>query len=92
MSDYDLKNNTIGTHDGECIHMSDNAKCCILRVENCPGAECPFRETSESNKNAEENWRKRLNAMTADSQERIAREYYGGKMPWKTGKGMNNDV
>lgn len=66
----------------QCIYLSENCKCSILSVRKCRGNECPFRRSELDYKNSQQQWRDHLNAISIEQQNKISREYYGGKKLW----------
>lgn len=67
----------------DCIHLTDQCKCNILRVKKCPGSSCTFCQTANEKHISDTKWTDELNNIDSASQQKISREYYGGKMPWK---------
>lgn len=67
----------------ECIHLSDNCRCSLLRVKDCLGTDCSFCVTVNEIEQSQEDWHSYMNSLSDEKQKKIAKSYYGGKMPWK---------
>lgn len=67
----------------DCSSLDEKGACTLLNTGYCTGTGCPFAHTSDDEKRAAENWRRRLNALSEEEQLRISKKYYGGAMPWK---------
>ena len=69
----------------DCISLSENGGCSLLKLKICQGINCPFMRSKNELKNITRYWEARLSSLDEEKQERISRMYYGGKMPWLGG-------
>ena len=69
----------------DCISLSENGGCSLLKLKICQGINCPFMRSKNELKNITRYWEARLSSLGEEKQERISRMYYGGKMPWLGG-------
>lgn len=67
----------------ECIWLTENNLCELMKSCRCRGAECSFRRTTSQTQQATVAWRSRMGSLTEEQQRKIAQKYYGGNMPWK---------
>lgn len=66
----------------QCIHLTERCKCAILSVDSCLGEKCPFLQSDTDYKNSQKQWQEHLNSISAEKQNQISKEYYGGKKLW----------
>ena len=59
----------------DCVFLTEQGRCRILRVPECAGDTCSFCRSRACAEDANRRWKTR-----------IAAAYFGGKMPWKEGK------
>ena len=62
----------------DCAGLLESGKCRWLRVEECAGENCAYYREVSSQAKAEA----RLCSLDEETQERIAKKYYGGFRPW----------
>lgn len=67
----------------DCCSLTEKGGCKLLNISRCTGRSCQFAHSTDDEKRAAMNWRKRLCALSSEEQQRIAKKYYGGSMPWK---------
>lgn len=65
-----------------CVSLSENGGCTLLKMKTCQGLGCSFMKSYEEMVNTTRYWEERLASLDEEKQERIAKLYYGGKMPW----------
>ncbi|MBC8559495.1 hypothetical protein [Fumia xinanensis] len=65
----------------DCIHLSQRYRCDILRVAQCVGEGCAFRQSETEYRLAYERWQKAISALSCEQRGKIVSKYYGGKMP-----------
>ena len=70
----------------DCVHLTEQCRCDILRVKKCVGRKCTFCVSPSDRKNSENRWQSRINKIDEERQKKISAAYYGGKRPWKPGK------
>lgn len=70
----------------DCRFLTENGTCGRLNISHCAGEKCKFlnREANHTDINV---WSSRLSLLSEEEQMKIARKYYGGKRPWKDGRG-----
>ncbi len=66
----------------QCVHLVEKCQCSILNVRVCNGEKCTFLQTDADYINSQKRWKQHLNSMSVEKQEKISREYYGGKKLW----------
>lgn len=66
-----------------CIALSENGQCSLLKISLCQGNTCSFKLTQEEKDAAERKVRKRLSSLDEETQEKIACKYYKGRRPWQ---------
>lgn len=72
--------------DKSCIFFKPSHKCKILVGETCRDAEnCCFHKTAEEQAASLAIAYDRLRRLDPAEQQRIADQYYNGKMPWQEG-------
>lgn len=62
-----------------CDGLRENGTCRWLSVPACIGPKCPFCSSTDSLEKAYE----RLCSLDEETQQRIAKKYYGGFRPWR---------
>ncbi len=62
----------------DCAGLLENGKCKWLRVSGCLGIKCSYYQGTNSLEKA----KRRLRSLDEDTQEHIAKKYYGGYRPW----------
>ena len=62
----------------DCAGLLENGKCRWLQITECVGENCAYYREVSSQGKAEA----RLCSLDEDTQERIAKKYYGGFRPW----------
>ncbi|MBQ8826132.1 MAG: hypothetical protein IJ007_03445 [Oscillospiraceae bacterium] len=67
----------------DCSSLNEKGGCKLLNISRCTGQSCQFAHSTDDEKRAALNWRKRLCALSDEEQMRISKKYYGGAMPWK---------
>jgi hypothetical protein len=67
----------------DCVNLTEHFRCSVLRISECPGGNCSFRQGTSERKSSINKWRKRMNGLPPGEQRKIATSYWGGKMPWK---------
>ena len=67
-----------------CLYLTEAGKCALLHIDECCGRSCSFFQTDLQRQKSLLAWARRLCSLPSDRQEQIARQYYQGKMPWKT--------
>ncbi len=67
----------------DCIYLTDNCKCRLLKIAECTGEKCSFRQNNEEHINSQHSWFCKMNSLNYEAQYKIAKTYYGGHMPWK---------
>lgn len=70
----------------DCVFLTEQGRCRILRVPECAGETCSFCRSRAYAEDANRRWKTRMNVLDDARQARIAAAYFGGKMPWKEGK------
>ena len=70
----------------DCVFLTEQGRCRILRVPECAGDTCSFCRSRACAEDANRRWTTRMNVLDDARQARIAAAYFGGKMPWKEGK------
>lgn len=73
----------------DCIYLSEKGKCLHLKNDKCGGFSCSFLTTRNSVAAKESLWAERLCSLSEERQKTIAKKYYNGAMPWKTGRGKH---
>jgi|LFRM01.1.fsa_nt_gb hypothetical protein len=68
----------------DCVHLTDNFKCEILKVNECMGRECSFMLNQKQKSKSYNLWKKKMNELSESKQKDIAHTYFNGKMPWKS--------
>ena len=71
----------------DCVYLSEHCRCSILCVDGCAGEKCSFRQSGREKKQSRDKWYQELNTLSEEEQRKIARSYYGGRMPWKARAG-----
>lgn len=67
----------------DCMALTENGGCSLLKNNQCSGAGCCFVHTAEDNISAAAHWKKRLLSLSDEEQTKISKKYYGGLMPWR---------
>lgn len=67
----------------ECIWLTDGSVCELMKSCRCHGENCGFRRTVLQNQKSLAEWQSRISSLSEEQQNKIARKYYGGNMPWK---------
>lgn len=67
----------------DCVHLTENCRCSILKVSECIGTKCTFCKTSFEHIKSSGQWNQKMNELQEENQKKIALIYYNGKMPWK---------
>jgi hypothetical protein len=70
----------------DCEGLSRTGRCTWLCISSCRGELCPFRQSRSDLHAARAAINHRLISLDEQTQAKISRKYYGGKMPWKTQK------
>lgn len=63
----------------DCAGMLENGKCRWLQIDACAGENCTYYRKASSQAKAEA----RLCSLDEETQESIAKKYYGGFRPWQ---------
>ena len=66
-----------------CIGLMENGSCSVLNIWQCQGDKCSFKVTKEDADVNDLLVKKRLLQLDEETQEKIARKYYGGKRLWQ---------
>lgn len=66
-----------------CVHLTERYKCRILQIDECIGESCSFCQDSSGQKQSDDLWRRKMNTVNEGKQKKIAKTFYGGRMPWK---------
>ncbi|HPU59280.1 MAG TPA: hypothetical protein PLG48_07205, partial [Candidatus Avimonas sp.] len=59
----------------DCISLSENGGCSLLKLKICQGINCPFMRSKNELKNITRYWEARLSSLDEEKQERISRMY-----------------
>jgi hypothetical protein len=70
----------------DCRFLTEKGGCEKLNISRCSGDKCTFLSL-EDDKADMSGWKLRLSLLSEDEQMKIAKKYYGGKRPWKSGGG-----
>ena len=64
----------------DCVFLTEQGRCRILRVPECTGETCSFCRSRACAEDANRRWKTRMNVLDDARQARIAAAYFGGKM------------
>ena len=67
----------------DCVALSDLKKCSRLITLECDKNMCPFKQNFDEETESLLNAYDRISNLDDNTQTRIAKRYYQGKMPWK---------
>lgn len=68
----------------DCVHLTDNFKCDVLKVNECIGKKCSFFLSQKEKSQSDDVWKKKMNELSESKQKDIAITYFNGKMPWRS--------
>ncbi len=71
------------TKNFDCAYCGDESTCRVLTGAVCKMQRCSFYKSAAEIDAQNKAWRQKLSALESDVQQKIAKKYYGGALPWK---------
>ncbi len=65
----------------KCINLSERGGCTVLNIPCCKD-NCAFRQSAERHEDSDRTWKMRMRSLGSEQQQKIAKKYYYGDMPW----------